>query len=102
MLQSDPTAGYGCQVLGETIASCRDYQQRILPAMLRDPANPYNTYRHPGLPPGPVASPGEASIVSVLKPAKTDYLFFVAIGDGRHRFSRNFDEHDAAIHGNNP
>lgn len=102
MLQSDPTAGYGCLVLGDTIGSCRDYQQRILPAMLRDPSNPYNTYRHPGLPPGPIANPGEASIVSVLEPAKTDYLFFVAIGDGRHRFSRNFDEHDATIRGNNP
>ncbi len=102
MLQSDPTAGYGCLVLGESIPSCRDYQQRILPAMLRDTANPYNSYRHPGLPPGPIASPGEASIVSVLTPATTDYLFFVATGDGRHRFSRSFEEHDARVRGANP
>jgi UPF0755 protein len=99
MLQSDPTAAYGCLVLGEAIATCRDYRQRILPAMLRDPSNPYNSYRHAGLPPGPIASPGEASIVSVLQPAKTDYLFFVATGDGRHRFSNNFEEHEGRVRG---
>jgi UPF0755 protein len=99
MLQSDPTAGYGCLVLGESIPSCREYQQRILPAMLRDAANPYNTYRHPGLPPGPIANPGEASIVAVLKPAPANYLFFVATGDGHHRFSSTFEEHEASIRG---
>lgn len=99
MLQSDPTAGYGCLVHGERLASCRDYQHRILPVMLRDGDNPYNTYRRPGLPPGPIASPGEASIESVLNPAKTDYLFFVASGNGRHRFSRNLEDHEARIRG---
>jgi UPF0755 protein len=99
MLQSDPTAGYGCLVQGDRIASCRDYQRRILPAMLRDGSNPYNTYRHPGLPPGPIASPGEASIASVLKPAVTDYLFFVAVGAKRHSFSQSLAEHEARIRG---
>lgn len=102
MLQSDPTAGYGCLVMREAIPSCRDYQHRILPAMLRDASNPYNSYRHSGLPPGPIASPGEASILAVLKPAQTDYLFFVATGAGRHRFSRNYDEHDATIRSGTP
>jgi UPF0755 protein len=102
MLQSDPTAGYGCLVLGETIPSCRDYQQRIVPAMLRDPSNPYNTYRHPGLPPGPIASPGEASVLAVLAPAKTNYLFFVATGDGRHRFSNSYEEHESRVRGAGP
>lgn len=97
MLQSDPTAGYGCLVMRDRIESCRDYRQRITPAMLRDSANPYNTYRHPGLPPGPIASAGEASLAAVLKPATTDYLFFVAAGDGRHRFSRTLDEHQGNI-----
>lgn len=101
MLQCDPTAGYGCIALGETIPSCQNFQMRILPGMLRDASNPYNTYRHPGLPPGPIANPGEASIVSVLKPTKTDFLYFVASGDGRHRFSRSFGEHDAHVHGSN-
>ena len=97
MLQSDPTAGYGCLVLSDVIPSCRDYRQRITAAMLRDASNPYNTYRHAGLPPGPIASPGEVSIAGVLKPASTDFLFFVASGDGRHRFSRTLEEHEANI-----
>jgi UPF0755 protein len=99
MLQSDPTAGYGCLVLGESIPSCLDYQQRIVPAILRDASNPYNTYRHPGLPPGPIANPSEASVLAVLAPAKTNYLFFVAIGNGRHRFSSSFEEHDSRVRG---
>jgi UPF0755 protein len=97
MLQSDPTAAYGCRVHRDKIPSCREFQQKVLPAMLRDVTNPYNTYRHPGLPPGPIASPGEASIESVLRPAVTDYLFFVADGTGRHRFSRTLDVHEANV-----
>lgn len=99
MLQSDPTAGYGCLVQGERIPSCAAYRQRILPVMLRDSQNPYNTYRHPGLPPGPIASPGEASIESVLSPASTPYLFFVSTGEGRHSFSRDLEEHQARTRG---
>jgi UPF0755 protein len=104
MLQSDPTAGYGCLVLGDSIPSCRDYDQRIqriVPAMLRDAANPYNTYKRAGLPPGPIANPGESAILAVLKPAKTEYLFFVAAGDGSHRFSRTFEDHDSKVRGVN-
>ncbi len=55
--------------------------------------SPYNTYRLTGLPPGPIGSPGLASIQAVLHPAQTDFLFFVAGADGRHIFSRTFDEH---------
>ncbi|HEY5957264.1 MAG TPA: endolytic transglycosylase MltG [Polyangiaceae bacterium] len=99
MLQSDPTAAYGCLVLRDSIPSCREYEQRVLPAMLRDPSNPYNTYKHAGLPPGPIASPGESAIIAVLKPAVTPYLFFVASGDGRHRFSATFEDHDAKVRG---
>jgi UPF0755 protein len=65
--------------------------------MLRDPQNPYNTYRHPGLPPGPIGNPGEAALDAVLAPAAADYLYFVADGHGRHRFSRSFEEHRRAI-----
>lgn len=96
-LQADPTAGYGCLVDPEAAASCAGYSGRITPAMLRDPNNPYNTYRHPGLPPGPIANPGEQSIAAVIEPAHTDYLFFVANGGGGHTFSRTFGEHNAAI-----
>ncbi len=55
--------------------------------------SPYNTYRHMGLPPGPVANPGLASIRAAAGPAETEYLFFVARGDGRHEFSRTWVEH---------
>jgi UPF0755 protein len=96
-LQSDPTAGYGCLVAGERIASCAGYRGRVTPEILRDPQNPFNTYRHPGLPPGPIANPGEGAISAVLKPEVTDYLYFTLGPDGRHRFGRTFEEHRRAI-----
>lgn len=58
--------------------------------------SPYNTYLNYGLPPGPIAAPGLASIEAVLYPADVPYLFFVAKGDGSHYFSRTLAEHNAA------
>lgn len=56
--------------------------------------SPYNTYLYPGLPPGPIASPGEESFKAALYPADTEYLFFVASGNGnRHIFSKTYEEH---------
>ena len=55
--------------------------------------SPYNTYTHNGLPPSPIANVGRDAIRAVLKPAKTDYLFFVADGRGGHKFSRDYSEH---------
>ncbi len=60
---------------------------------LRTVDSPYNTYIHPGLPPGPICSPGLASIQAVLQPAETNYLFFLAKGDGSHVFAETFEEH---------
>jgi UPF0755 protein len=97
MLQSDPTASYGCIIHAADIPSCAGFHGSVTPAMLRDSSNPYNTYRHPGLPPGPIANPGEASIEAVLAPAQTDYLYFVARGGGHHAFSRTFAEHREAL-----
>lgn len=97
MLQSDPTAGYGCLVEPERAASCRGFSGKITPQMLRDSDNRYNTYRHAGLPPGPVSNPGRRALLAVLEPAETDYLFFFADGNGNHTFTRTFDEHRAAI-----
>ena len=96
MLQSDPTALYGCQMLAGSLTSCDGNGGKVSPAMLRDAQNPYNTYRHPGLPPGPIANPGETSIAAVLTPVPSDYLYFVA-KSGRHVFSRSLAQHDAAI-----
>jgi len=59
--------------------------------------SPYNTYRHAGLPPGPIASPGLGAITAALAPARTDYLFYVARPDGSHAFSRTLAEHLAAV-----
>lgn len=98
-LQSDPTAAYGCLVEPASAPTCAAFRGSVTPAMLRDAKNRYNTYRHPGLPPGPIANPGESAIAAVLAPAKSDYLYFVATGGGRHTFSRTFEEHRAAVTG---
>jgi UPF0755 protein len=59
--------------------------------------SPYNTYRFEGLPPGPIASPGEASIRAALYPIPTNYLYFVSRNDGSHQFSRTLSEHNLAV-----
>lgn len=96
-LQSDPTAAYGCEYEGARAASCSAFDGRVQPNMLRDADNRYNTYRHAGLPPGPIANPGLSAMEAVLAPADSDYLFFVADGAGNHSFSRSFEEHQLAV-----
>jgi UPF0755 protein len=59
--------------------------------------SPYNTYLNLGLPPGPIANPGLASIQAVLYPAETNYLYFVADKNGAHHFSETYEEHLALI-----
>lgn len=81
-LQADPTVQY----------ALRKYGQRVLLADL-EADSPYNTYRHGGLPPGPIASPGAAAILAVLHPAEVPYLYFVARPDGSHAFSVTLAEH---------
>lgn len=97
LLQSDPTSGYGCLTAPSEAPSCAGYEGKITPAMNRDRLNRYSTYTHEGLPPGPIANPGERSILAVLQPTTSRFLFFVASGAGRHRFSETLEEHNHAI-----
>ncbi|MHB8836577.1 MAG: endolytic transglycosylase MltG [Candidatus Methylomirabilia bacterium] len=85
-LQADPTVIYGMEAFDGNI------RRRDLAA-----ANPYNTYVIRGLPPGPIASPGRASLAAVLAPAPVDFLYFVARNDGTHQFSRSLAEHNRAV-----
>lgn len=98
-LQSDVTTAYGCIKAPELAPSCASYAGRVLPEMNNDIANPYSTYRHSDLPPGPIANPGEKSLEAVLAPAETKYFYFVARGGGHHAFSETLDQHRAAIRG---
>jgi len=59
--------------------------------------SPYNTYQHAGLPPGPICNPGIGAIKAALKPAKTDFYYFAAKGDGTHAFGRTLAEHNANV-----
>jgi peptidoglycan lytic transglycosylase G len=88
-LQCDPTVQYAMQMNGETVRDVKPADLRI--------DSPYNTYEHRGLPPGPIANPGEASLRAALNPANTDYLYFVANGQGGHFFSRTLAEHDRNV-----
>ncbi|MBO7393070.1 MAG: endolytic transglycosylase MltG [Abditibacteriota bacterium] len=58
--------------------------------------SPYNTYRNKGLPPGPICNPGTKAIEAAVRPAGSDYLFYVARKNGSHVFTRTFDEHKRA------
>ena len=90
-LAADPTVVYAAELQG-------DYRGAIYQSDLQSDS-PYNTYKFAGLPPGPIANPGAASLKAAMQPAQTDYLFFVAAGDGsgRHHFSTTFEQHERNV-----
>lgn len=100
-LETDPTIRYGCTVLTTKSAACQawDPTQRLRRAQLDDSDNPYNTYRHAGLPPGPIGNPGRSAMAAAMDPDGSRYFYFVAKAEGasEHVFSRTFDEHKAAV-----
>jgi UPF0755 protein len=88
-LQCDPTLIYALQMAGKYTGNLRREHKMF--------DSPYNTYRYAGLPPGPIASPGRASLESVVHPAKVDYLYFVSRNDGSHEFARTLAEHSRNV-----
>lgn len=85
-MQSDPTVMYGLA----------RFSGKLTKANLRA-SSPYNTYLHRGLPPGPIASPGRASVKAALYPSSSNFLYFVSKNDGTHAFSSTLREHDAMV-----
>ncbi len=85
-LQADPTVIYGIQ----------NFNGNLTKTDLQTPT-PYNTYVIPGLPPGPIANPGLSAIKAALFPATTEYLYFVANGQGGHVFSQTLDQHNDSV-----
>ena len=89
LLQADPTVIYG---MG------RSFSGRLLFRHLEDEKNPYNTYRRPGLPPGPICSFGAAALEAAKSPEEHKFLYFVATGKGKeHKFSKSLKEHNRAV-----
>lgn len=86
LLQADPTCVYGTKAW-ITQVTREDLKRK----------SPYNTYMHKGLPPGPIANPGQGAILAALYPEPVDYLFFVAQGDGSHYFSNDYGSHEKAV-----
>jgi UPF0755 protein len=85
-LQTDPTVIYGLE----------NFNGNITRADLNN-LHPYNTYRHDGLPPGPISLVGRASLIAAAQPADTELYYFVSKGDGTHQFSSTLEQHNAAV-----
>lgn len=88
-LQCDPTVQYALDLAGKPTL-------KVTPEDLHVPS-PYNTYLHRGLPPGPIANPGDASLRAVVNPAHTHYLYFVANDSGGHFFASTLEEHNRNV-----
>lgn len=93
-LNADPTVQYA---IGYVAATKQWWKTPVTLEEYQKVNSPYNTYTHPGLPPGPIAEPSMNSIKAVLEPAQTDYLYFLATGDGGHVFARTLEEQNANL-----
>lgn len=89
LLQTDPTVIYALKRAGRWDGNIRRQDLHV--------DSPYNTYRRPGLPPGPIGSPGREAILAVLEPADSRALYFVSRNDGTHHFSETLAEHNRAV-----
>ena len=89
-LQCDPTVIYALMLAGRYDGNIRKGDLQI--------DSPYNTYRYAGLPPGPIAAPGEAALRAAAEPADVPYLYFVSRNDGSHVFSTTLDEHNRNVY----
>lgn len=92
-LQTDPTVIYALTKGVVKDEGKGPLGRRLLKKDMEDTDSPYNTYKYPGLPPGPIANPGRAAIAATLNPEHHDYLFFVADGSGGHLFAKTLEEH---------
>ena len=95
-LQTDPTVIYAITKGEHQNEGKGPLGRRLLKKDLEFDS-PYNTYKYPGLPPGPIANPGRASIAAVLHPEEHDYIYFVADGTGGHAFGKTLAEHNANV-----
>ena len=91
-LQTDPSILYALYLVRGF-----DIEKNIRKKDILFPS-PYNTYTVQGLPPGPIANPGEKSLQAVFLPEKSDYLYFVSRNDGSHKFSKTYEEHKKAVY----
>jgi len=89
LLQADPSVIYAELLQGSYTGALHHADMQFNSA--------YNTYTHPGLPPGPIGNPGKTSLEAAMHPAETDYLYFVSNGNGHHRFARNLEEHNKNV-----
>ena len=89
LLQCDPTVSYAAELARLPAVPITEKDLNL--------QSPYNTYVHSGLPPGPICNPGKASILAVLHPASTSYLYFVSNNHGGHRFARTLAEHQRNV-----
>jgi len=88
-LDADPSVIYALLLAGAYTGSLHHADLAV--------QSPYNTYRYPGLPPGPIGNPGRDSLAAALHPASTQFLYFVSDGNGHHRFARSLDEHNRNV-----